>query len=141
MIIRARAISKGRGTGQLLVSPAPITFLSGIDPDTGVVVEKGHPLEGCSITGTVLAFDFGKGSTVGSYVIYALHRNGRAPAAIINSSADPIVAVGAIIGSIPMVDRPEINIHRLGSGALVTVDGTAGTIEYEGELLPEPEHS
>jgi predicted aconitase with swiveling domain len=138
MIIRARAISRGQATGQLLLSPAPITFLSGVDPETGVIVEKGHPLEGCSITGTVLAFDFGKGSTVGSYVIYALHRNSRAPAAIINTSADPIVAVGAIIGSIPMVDQPEIGIHRLRSGTMVTVDGTAGTIEYEGELLPEP---
>lgn len=136
MIIRARAISPGKGTGPLLVSPAPITFLSGVDPDTGVLVEKGHPLEGCSITGTVLAFDFGKGSTVGSYVIYALHRNGKAPAALINATADPIVAIGAIIGGIPLVDRPEFSIHRLRSGVTVTVDGTSGSIEYDGELLP-----
>jgi predicted aconitase with swiveling domain len=137
MIIRARAISRGKGSGPLLVSPAPITFLSGVDPDTGVLVEKGHPLEGCSIAGTVLAFDFGKGSTVGSYVIYALHRNGTAPAALINTSTDPIVAVGAIIGGIPLVDQPEISIHQLRSGVMVTVDGTAGTIDYQGELLPE----
>jgi predicted aconitase with swiveling domain len=137
MIIRARAISRGKGSGPLLVSPAPITFLSGVDPDTGVLVEKGHPLEGCSIAGTVLAFDFGKGSTVGSYVIYALHRNGTAPAALINTSTDPIVAVGAIIGGIPLVDQPEISIHQLRSGVIVTVDGTAGTIDYQGELLPE----
>lgn len=137
MIIRARAISRGNGSGPLLVSPSPITFLSGVDPDTGVLVEKGHPLEGCSIAGTVLAFDFGKGSTVGSYVIYALHRNGTAPAALINTSADPIVAVGAIIGGIPLVDQPEISIHRLRSGVMVTVDGTAGSIDYQGELLPE----
>jgi predicted aconitase with swiveling domain len=137
MIIRARAVSKGQGTGQLLVSPAPITFLSGVDPETGVVVEKGHPLESYSIAGTVLAFDFGKGSTVGSYVIYALHRNGKAPAAMINTNADPIVAVGAIIGNIPLVDQPEISIHRLRSGVMVTVDGTGGSIEYDDDLLPE----
>jgi predicted aconitase with swiveling domain len=137
MIIRARAISRGKGSGPLLVSPAPITFLSGVDPETGVLVETGHPLEGCSIAGTVLAFDFGKGSTVGSYVIYALHRNGKAPAALINTSADPIVAVGAIIGGIPLVDQPEMSIHRLRSGVMVTVDGTDGSIEYQGELLPE----
>lgn len=136
MIIRARAISRGKGTGPLLVSPAPITFLSGVDPETGVLVETGHPLEGCSIAGSVLAFDFGKGSTVGSYVIYALHRNGKAPAALINTSADPIVAVGAIIGGIPLVDQPEVSIHRLRSGVTVTVDGTTGSIEYDGELLP-----
>lgn len=120
------------------MSPAPISFLSGVDPETGIVVEKGHPLEGRSIAGTVLAFEHGKGSTVGSYVLYALKRNGKAPAAIINTQADPIIAVGAIIGDIPLVDQPEVAIGRLKPGALVQVNGTEGTIEYEGSLLPEP---
>ncbi|MCE5298729.1 MAG: DUF126 domain-containing protein, partial [Methanoregulaceae archaeon] len=112
MLFRGRGISRGRGTGELLVSPAPISFLSGVDPDTGIIVERGHPLEGESITGKVLAFCHGKGSTVGSYVMYALARNGKAPAAIINSRADPIIAVGAIMGKIPMVDEPGIDIMR-----------------------------
>ena len=120
------------------MSPAPISFLSGVDPETGIVVEKSHPLEGRSIAGTVLAFEHGKGSTVGSYVLYALKRNGKAPAAIINTQADPIIAVGAIIGDIPLVDQPEVAIGRLKPGALVQVNGTEGTIEYEGSLLPEP---
>jgi hypothetical protein len=109
-----------------------------VDPETGTVVEKGHPLEGRSIAGTVLAFDHGKGSTVGSYILYALRRNGKAPAAIINTRADPIIAVGAIIGNIPMVDQPEVAINRLCPGTRVVVDGTKGTIEYDGDLLPEP---
>ncbi|QQR71894.1 MAG: DUF126 domain-containing protein [Methanolinea sp.] len=138
MLFRARGISRGTGSGELLVSPAPISFLSGVDPETGIVVEKGHPLEGRSIAGTVLAFEHGKGSTVGSYVLYALKRNGKAPAAIINTQADPIIAVGAIIGDIPLVDQPEVAIGRLKPGALVQVNGTEGTIEYEGSLLPEP---
>ncbi len=86
----------------------------------------------------VLAFGHGKGSTVGSYVLYALRRNGKAPAAIINTRADPIIAVGAIIGNIPMVDQPEVDIARLRPGTRVVVDGTEGTVEYGGELLPEP---
>jgi predicted aconitase with swiveling domain len=138
LLFHGRGISRGRGTGELLVSPAPISFLSGVDPDTGIIVEKGHPLEGKSITGRVLAFSHGKGSTVGSYVLYALARNGKAPAAIINSRADPIIAVGAIMGKIPMVDEPEVDIMRLQNGARVTVDGNSGEIEYEGELNPEP---
>ncbi len=104
MILKGRAISKGSGRGELLVSPAPISFLSGVDPETGVVIEKGHPLEGESVAGRVLAFPYGKGSTVGSYVIYALARSGRAPAAIINTEAEAIIAVGAIIAGIPMID-------------------------------------
>ncbi len=46
LLIRGRGIFKGNGTGPLLVSPAPISFLSGVDPESGIIVEKGHPLQG-----------------------------------------------------------------------------------------------
>jgi predicted aconitase with swiveling domain len=131
--IRGRGIAKGRGRGPLLVSPAPLSFLSGVDPATGIIVEKDHPLQGTSIAGTVLAFPYGKGSTVGSYVLYALSRNGHAPAAIINTEAEPIIATGAIIGQIPMIDRIEVPMERLVSGTMVTVDGDCGGMDYEGE--------
>lgn len=128
----ARAISRGIGTGPLVVSPEPISFLSGVDPETGTVVEAGHPLEGRCIAGMVLAFPFGKGSTVGSYVLYALSRNGVAPAAIINMEAEPIIAVGAIISGIPMIDHLPVALSELKQGMVVTVDGDAGTFGYEG---------
>ncbi|HVP95884.1 DUF126 domain-containing protein [Methanoregula sp.] len=132
MLITGRSISGGKGAGRLLVSPEPISFLSGVDPESGIVVEKGHPLEGKSVAGTVLAFPYGKGSTVGSYVIYALSRNGHAPAAIVNTEAEPIIATGAIIGNIPMIDRPAVPLDRLKTGTTVSVDGDRGTMEYEG---------
>lgn len=132
MQISGRGISRGKGRGHLLVSPAPISFLSGVDPETGVIVEKGHPLQGTGISGRVLAFPYGKGSTVGSYVLYALSRNGHAPAAIINTEAEAIIATGAIIGGIPMIDRPSVPITRLESGMMITVDGDRGEAEYDG---------
>ena len=135
MLIRGRGIAKGRGEGPLLVSPAPLSFLSGVDPATGIIVEKGHPLQGRSIAGTVLAFPYGKGSTVGSYVLYALSRNGHAPAAIINTEAESIIATGAIIGKIPMIDHIEIPMDRLRNGVHVVVDGEAGEMTYDGELV------
>ncbi|MFZ0006061.1 MAG: DUF126 domain-containing protein [Methanoregula sp.] len=134
MIITGRSISGGRGSGKLLISPEPISFLSGVDPETGVIVEKGHPLEGTSVAGTVLAFPYGKGSTVGSYVIYALSRNGHAPAAIVNMEAESIIATGAIIGNIPMIDHPDVPLSRLKTRTRVKVDGDCGTMEYEGSL-------
>ncbi len=130
LLLQGRGISRGSGTGPLLVSPAPISFLSGVDPETGVVVEKGHPLQGTCIAGTVLAFPYGKGSTVGSYILYALSRNGHAPAAIINAEAEAIIATGAIIGGIPMVDRVTFPAD-LTTGTRVTVDGDAGTVSTE----------
>jgi len=135
LLIRGRGIAGGLGKGPLLVSPVPLSFLSGVDPESGIIVEKGHPLQGVCIAGTVLAFPYGKGSTVGSYVLYALSRNGHAPAAIVNTEAEPIIATGAIIGEIPMIDHIDIPINRLRSGIQVQVNGDSGEMMYEGELL------
>lgn len=129
--MQGRSISRGIADGELLISSEPISFLSGVDPNTGTVVEHGHPLEGQSIAGRVLAFPYGKGSTVGSYVIYALKQNGLAPAAIINTEAEPIIAVGAIIAGIPMVDRLPPEFSRLPPGTRVTVNGDTGEVAYD----------
>ena len=135
MQFRGRGIAGGVGKGPLLVSPAPVSFLSGVDPASGIIVEKGHPLQGESIAGKVFAFPYGKGSTVGSYVLYALSRNGHAPAGIINTEAEPIIATGAIIGGIPMIDRIEVPMNRLRNGVAVVVNGDTGEMIYDGDLL------
>jgi len=114
-----RVVRAGHAEGEALVSPEPIGFLGGVDADTGVVVEVGHPLEGACVAGRVLVFPTGKGSTVGSYTLYRLARNGLAPAAIVNVEADPVVAVGAIIAEIPMVDQ--VDISRIQTGDRVQV--------------------
>ena len=127
--LKGRPISRGQAEGEALVTNQSISFLGSIDPDTGIVVEKGHELEGKDVTGKVLVFPSGKGSTVGSYVMYQLKKNKTAPAAVINRSAEPIVAVGAIISDIPMVDstKPDaVDIIR--TGDRVRVDGTSGAV-------------
>ncbi|MDD1724339.1 MAG: DUF126 domain-containing protein [Methanospirillum sp.] len=129
MILHGRGISRGIGKGPLLIGPDPISFLSGVDPRTGIVIEPGHPLEGKDISGSVLAFEYGKGSTVGSYILYALSRNGHAPAAIINREAETIIAVGAIMGKIPMIDRIGIPLSDLPPGIRAEVNGSTGTLE------------
>jgi predicted aconitase with swiveling domain len=135
LLIRGRGIARGVGSGPLLVSPVPVSFLSGVDPASGIIVEKGHPLQGECIAGKVFAFPYGKGSTVGSYVLYALSCNGHAPAAIINTEAEPIIATGAIIGRIPMIDRIEIPMNRLRSGVTVFVNGDTGEMRYDGDYV------
>ena len=85
--------------------PWAFRSLAAWTPRPGVVVEKGHDLEGQSIAGKVLVFSTGKGSTVGSYTLYRLKFNGRAPAAIVNRECETIVAVGCIIAEIPCVDQ------------------------------------
>ncbi len=132
MIIEARTISRGQASGEVLISREPIGFLGGVDPESGFVIEKGHPLEGKNISGRVLVFPNGKGSTVGSYVMLQLAKNKKAPAAIINISAEPIIVVGAIISKIPMVDKPGKDVFALlKDGMMVEVDGDKGTIQID----------
>jgi len=130
--VNARAISKGSAEGEAMVSADAISFFGGVDPKTGIVVDKGHPLEGKCVSGKVLVFPRGKGSTVGSYVLLQLKKNNCAPCAIINEEAEPIIAVGAIIARIPMVDKLEGNAYaRIKDGMRVTVDGTGGMAEIK----------
>ncbi len=125
--MKGRTISPGRGEGIALVSPEPIGFYGGIDAKTGIVIEKGHPLEGECVKGRILVFPCGKGSTVGSYVIYGLKMNGVAPEAIVNRETETIVATGAILAGIPCVDG--IDIKHISTGDRVLVDADAGTVE------------
>ena len=125
--LHGRAIYRGKARGVALVSPVPIGFLGGVDPETGVVIEQGHPLHGQSIAGRVLVFPTGKGSTVGSYTLYRLAKSGKAPVAIINARSEAIVAVGAIMASIPMVDL--VDISQIATGDIVEIDGEDVIIE------------
>lgn len=114
VILTGRIIKVGQAEGEALVSPEPVGFFGGVDPETGVVIEAGHPLKGECVAGRVLVFPTGKGSTVGSYTLYRLKKNGVAPAAIINVESEPVVAVGAIISEIPMVDGVDIAVITTG---------------------------
>ncbi len=126
---QGRKIYPGKVEGEALVTSMGISFYGGVDPENGVVVEKGHELEGRSISGKILVFPTGKGSTVGSYTLYRLKHSGMAPAAIINAECETITAVGCIIAEIPCVDQ--IPVDRLKTGAKIFLDGECGTVEIE----------
>jgi hypothetical protein len=120
---RGRAIRSGRAEGLALVSSEPISFYGGVDLDTGVVAERGHPLEGQALKGRILLLPRGKGSTVGSWALLRLARKGLAPAALVCKQCDTIVAVGAILAEVPCVDG--IDILAFSSGDRLVVDGDA----------------
>ena len=125
--MKGRTISPGKAEGEAIVSTEPIGFYGGIDIKTGVVIEKGHPLEGRKVTDKILVFPFGKGSTVGSYVIYGLKKNGVAPAGIINKETETIVATGVILAGIPCVDQ--IDIEKIKDGDTVEIDADEGEVK------------
>jgi predicted aconitase with swiveling domain len=126
--MKGRTIYPGSVEGEAIVSKEPIGFYGGIDAKTGDVIEKGHELEGQNVKDKILVFPMGKGSTVGSYVIYGLKKNGVAPKAIVNKETETIVATGVILAGIPCVDG--IDIEQIKSGDNLKVNADEGTVEH-----------
>lgn len=126
MKLKGRTIFPGQASGEALVSRMGISFFGGVDPETGVITEKDHDLEGQSLAGKILVFPSGKGSTVGSYILYRLKHNGLAPAAIINMECETITAVGCIISDIPCIDQ--VSVENLISGMHLCVDADQGMV-------------
>lgn len=124
--LQGRAIYRGQAQGPALVTRMGISFFGGVDAESGIIVEKGHELEGQLVTGKVLVFPTGKGSTVGSYTLYRLKHADLAPAAIVNSVCETITAVGCILAEIPCVDQ--VPIDQIPDGALLRVDGDSGRV-------------
>ncbi|MDD3793146.1 MAG: DUF126 domain-containing protein [Candidatus Bathyarchaeota archaeon] len=124
--LKGRIIYRGKAEGEALVTSMPISFYGGVDPNTGVILEKGHELEGQSVKDKILVFPQGKGSTVGSYTLYRMKKNNTAPAAMINKETETIVAVGAIISEIPFVDK--IDLSKIKKGETVKVENENVTI-------------
>ena len=137
IILRGRKIIGGVAEGEAVVTRQPISFLGGVNPDKGMVVERGHELEGMNITGKILIFPHGKGSTAGPYIIYAMAKRKTAPSGMINLEAEPIIAVGAAMGNIPLVDRLDKNpLEVISSGDRVKIDGDQGTVEVTKKKSP-----
>lgn len=133
--LKGRSVVEGTAHGEALVTGQVFGFWGGIDPSTGVIVDRRHELFGQSIAGKVFVFPSGRGSTVGAAVILELARCGKAPAAILNNETEPILAAGGYLSGrfynagFPMVDAFERDVTQaIHSGDLVEVDGATGTI-------------
>jgi hypothetical protein len=118
--LEGRKVYGGRARGNALVCNRPLSFLGGVDPKTGKIMDDEQSVRGEKVADRILVFPRGRGSTVGSYVIYELKCNGLAPAGIINLEAEPIIATGAIMSSIPMIDR--IPIEKVPQGAFLELN-------------------
>ena len=53
-MIKCRNIAKGKGKGELIVSSEPISFLGGVNPENGEIIDPNHELKGEIIKDKVL---------------------------------------------------------------------------------------
>jgi predicted aconitase with swiveling domain len=141
-LIPATAIVAGEAAGVALTASEPLSFWGGLNPDTGEIIDRRHPLSGQLVTGRVLVLPHGRGSCSASGVFLEAIRNGTAPAAVIVSRIDPIIGLGAILGeelyarTIPVVlvspddraaiaDEDRVEINRAGHVLIAPASATA----------------
>ncbi len=132
MRFRCRGLYGGRAEGIALVSRRQISFFGDID-ENGTVVAEDSDIRGENVSGKILIFPSGRGSTVGSYMLLKLKKSGSAPLAIINAESDLIIAAGAVIAEIVLVDRVEDEFFDVvETGSKVVVDAASGYVELVG---------
>jgi len=125
--LQGRKIVKGKAEGYALVTGDCLSFMGGMDPKTGAIIENGHELEGELLGGRIFCFPSTKGSTGGSYMLYDAVKRGVGPAGIINNDAESIAVIGAIVAELPMVDH--IDITQIKTGDYIRMDADSGTVE------------
>ena len=139
--LSATVVVAGAGHGAAMVTDEPLSLWGGLDPNTGEVIDRRHPLSGQCLTGRVLVLPHGRGSCSASGVLLEAIRNGTAPAAFVTLEIDPIIGLGSILGDelygrpVPVVvlSRAETALIRDGDYLSVTSDGVV--------LLARPAHS
>lgn len=134
-ILQGKGCAPGDFEGLAVVSNQPFGFWQGIDPQTGIVIDKRHDLCGTSLKDKAFFFPYGRGSTGTPGIFLEAVRNGCAPAAIVNVKSEPMIVMCALLAEaffkvrIPIVDRLEGNPPDfLQTGARVRINGTTGEI-------------
>ncbi|MFP3219734.1 MAG: DUF126 domain-containing protein [Candidatus Marsarchaeota archaeon] len=138
MKLVGKPVVSGDVTGEALVSARPISFLGGVEPSSGKVVDPNSDVKGEVVTGKVLIYPTGKGSTVGSYVIYAMKKMGTAPAAMLLKEADTVTIIGCVLAGIPLVHGFRDELLTIRKGAIVRVNGGMVEVGESRALVANP---
>ncbi|MCP2072326.1 UNVERIFIED_ORG: putative aconitase/putative aconitase with swiveling domain [Pseudomonas lini] len=98
--VKGRSLVGGAAQGALLFADVGLSFWGGVDPASGEVIDRHHPLSGERLAGRVLAIPSGRGSCTGSSVLMELISNGHAPAALVLAEADEILTLGVLVAQV-----------------------------------------
>ena len=132
--IDGRSLVAGRGQGPLLYADLGLSFWGGVDPFSGEVIDRHHPLSGQSLAGRVLAIPSGRGSCTGSSVLLELILNGPAPAALVLAEPDEILTLGALVAE--HVFDVQLPVLCIGHTAFAQLERHAGaTARIDGKHL------
>lgn len=97
VIVKGLMPVKGQGEGEIIASDVPLSFWGGIDPSTGTVIDKYHPLHDKNVAGKIFVLSEGRGSCTGSGVLLEMILSNCAPNGIILREKDEIIILGGIV--------------------------------------------
>lgn len=127
--LEGRSLVDGCASAPLLYAEVGLSFWGGVDPFSGEVIDRHHPLSGECLAGRVLAIPSGRGSCTGSSVLMELISNGHAPAALVLAEADEILPLGVLVAqtlfqrSLPVLCIGKEAFGQLRGKAFARVDG------------------
>ena len=117
---------------EALVTDVPITFLGYVNRDTGVIEERGHPLDGKAIGDKILIFPRGSGSSVAPYVLMGLIYTGKGPSAVVNSQIDQQTLPACSLLGIPYAHSFDTDpCLTINSGDLVEMKLSDGIVNLD----------
>lgn len=130
--LRGRIVVAGAGRGVALTTQEPLSFWGGLDPATGEIIDRHHPLTGERVAGRVLVLPHGRGSCSASGVLLEAIVNRTGPAAILTFRPDPIISLGSILADelyglpvpVVVICEDEAAAIETGQAVAVSVDGT-----------------
>ena len=128
--LTGRSLVDGAAFAPLLYADVGLSFWGGVDPFSGEVIDRHHPLSGECLAGRVLAIPSGRGSCTGSSVLMELISNGHAPAALVLAEADEILTLGVLVArtlfqrSLPVLCIGREAFGQLRGNAFARIDGT-----------------
>jgi len=120
-------------TGIALVAKDDFSARYDLDRLQGIFSRAAHKLRGQSYVGAILVLDNAKGGVATAWMLYEMKARKMAPAALLLNAANPIMAQGAALANLALVDRFEADITGLlQTGDKVTVDPAAGLVIVHG---------
>jgi cis-L-3-hydroxyproline dehydratase len=149
--IRGRCLVDGEASGKVLHANTGLSFWGGVDPQTGIVIDRRHPLHGQCLTGAIVAIPSGRGSCSASGVMLELLRSGTAPAGLVFCEEEQILTLAVIAAdevfgtSIPVMqlNRDSFALVGLLDDATIRGNTVNGNAAYPSntaaaELLEQP---
>jgi hypothetical protein len=116
-------------TGEALVAADNFSARYDLDRIKGVFSRPSHALHGRNYVGKVVVLNTAKGGVATSWMLHEMKSRDMAPAALILNSANPIMAQGAALAGIALVDRFDVDITAaIENGETVAVDPASGLL-------------